>query len=969
MKIGFFSKLRIRLLLLVLLAVVPALGMILYTTSKQRELAAQNTLRDSLRLIRTLSTEQERVIDSGHQLLIALAQLPHVRQHDSQACSHLFSVLLKNFKTFVNLLAAKPDGDVFCNSVPGVQLVNLSDRPYFQQVLKTRTFAVSGFVIGRFTGKPIITLSYPSVDEAGNLRAIVILGVDLSWLNQIIAEARLPPGSNVTVTDRKGVILARNPDPEKLTGKSAPEASIVRTVLVGGEGTAEAPGLDGVVRLYAFTSLRGVPEDGRVYVWAGVPKNVAFAQVNRILALNLAGLGVVVLLMFALAWTGSDILVLRRINTLVNATKRLAAGELGARAGVAHDEGEIGQLARSFDDMAEALQARQVQAERAERQIQRQLEELAALREIELAITSNLDLRAVLNVLMEKIDVLLPYTAVLVWLLDRETGMADRAACWNLDEKDWKARPLTGTPPLVKEAIEGQAPVVAWNIQTDPRTLDRAFYQRHGLISYLGVPLIVKGEVLGDLVFLTREEHQFKKYEVDFLTTLAGQTAIAIHNSQLYEQTKKQAVELEKANKGLRKREEIQKLLKELSQDITTLDLDSLLGKLTKEVRRFLSVDISDVRVLVKENWQVMGISGIAPELVQSDSTGTSRGRSQWVIENRRSLMIPDISEPSGFSGGVSIRKAGIRGYLAAPLVSRGGEVVGLLRALNYQPKNFSQEEVDLLEQLANGAAIAIHNIQLYEKAKQQAVELEKANKAKDEFLSIMSHELRTPINVILGYSGLLKEEVLGNLTEDQKGALEKVFRQAQYQLEMVNGMLQTAQIEAGATRVANEEVSLSDFFEELRLTYDISTPGNKLTLRWDLPPELPVIKTDSEKLKHIFQNLINNAVKFTENGTVNISARYIPAPGIVEFKVADTGVGIPKESLPGIFEMFRQMDSSETRPYGGVGLGLYIVKSFTELLGGKIEVESEPGQGSTFTVTLPLISHKDTVKDNVSSA
>ncbi|HEV8342361.1 MAG TPA: ATP-binding protein [Candidatus Binatia bacterium] len=114
---------------------------------------------------------------------------------------------------------------------------------------------------------------------------------------------------------------------------------------------------------------------------------------------------------------------------------------------------------------------------------------------------------------------------------------------------------------------------------------------------------------------------------------------------------------------------------------------------------------------------------------------------------------------------------------------------------------------------------------------------------------------------------------------------------------------------------------------------------------------------TDYAKLKHILQNIINNALKFTEKGHVTVSARYLPEANALEFKVADTGVGIPKEMLPVIFEMFRQVDGSETRSYGGVGMGLYIAKKFTELLGGRIDVETEPGRGSTFTVTIPSVN------------
>ena len=147
--------------------------------------------------------------------------------------------------------------------------------------------------------------------------------------------------------------------------------------------------------------------------------------------------------------------------------------------------------------------------------------------------------------------------------------------------------------------------------------------------------------------------------------------------------------------------------------------------------------------------------------------------------------------------------------------------------------------------------------------------------------------------------------------------------------------------------------MSLRDFVGDLRSFY--SVPLDKdLTLTWDCPSELPAIKTDSRRLRHILESLISNAIKFTNSGDVTISTRYFPEANSVEFKVADTGIGIPKEALPHIFEIFCQADSSDARSYGGVGMGLYIVRKFTEILGGTVEVESVPGRGSTFTVRLP---------------
>ncbi len=182
-------------------------------------------------------------------------------------------------------------------------------------------------------------------------------------------------------------------------------------------------------------------------------------------------------------------------------------------------------------------------------QIQKQLERISILREINLAATSTLSLRPMLNVLMETIQRLLPYSALLVWLKDPGTGELKRAACWNLDENDWMGRALPGVPKLVLAAMESNCPVIVRDIQSDPRTLDRDFYQRNGLISYLGVPLVTQGEALGLLVFLTRVAHEFTDDEVQFLASVASQASVAIHNSRLYEQVQKQARELEEANK------------------------------------------------------------------------------------------------------------------------------------------------------------------------------------------------------------------------------------------------------------------------------------------------------------------------------------------------------------------------------------------------------------------------------------
>jgi len=438
---------------------------------------------------------------------------------------------------------------------------------------------------------------------------------------------------------------------------------------------------------------------------------------------------------------------------------------------------------------------------RSEEQIQRGLQRLLALHEVDLAITSTLELRVILELLLEKIDLFLPSAAATtVCLFDRKSSVLEPIVCRNLDEGEWQSEEWRTGHGLAQAVVETKASLQVADVQTDPRTKDYGFFRRHGLVSYLGVPLIAKGEVLGVLGFYTKEARQFTEEEVEFLKALGGQAAIAIHNAQLYE-----------------------------------------------EITR-------------------------------------------------------------------------------------------------------------------------------------QAAELEKASKVKSEFLGFISHELKTPLNVVMGYTGMIKDKIL----VDQGRALGRIAKSSNELLTMIDSILDATRIESGTTSVQSEGFHLGNFLIELKSFYDFSS-DKEVRLVWDYPSGLPTIRTDSVKLKHVLQNLINNALKFTDKGHVTISVRMkqatgerqqaeealIPASSLAprsteahdrsraffEFKVADTGIGIPKDALPYVFEKFHQADISAQRSQGGVGLGLHIVKTFVRMLGGEVEVESELGKGSTFIVTIPYCS------------
>jgi signal transduction histidine kinase len=322
------------------------------------------------------------------------------------------------------------------------------------------------------------------------------------------------------------------------------------------------------------------------------------------------------------------------------------------------------------------------------------------------------------------------------------------------------------------------------------------------------------------------------------------------------------------------------------------------------------------------------------------------------VCETQAFLVIPNLQADPRVREPGFYEKQGLFSYLGIPLIAKG-DVLGALGFYTRAVHNFTEQEVQFLRTLGGQAAIAIQNSQLYEKTKSQAAELEKANEVKSEFLSVMSHELRTPINVMMGYVELVQQGLLGEIKPQQNEALKKSLDHSRNLLGLVSDILQATKIQAQDVELNPSTVNVKRVLEELRMSYELSLKKD-LALHWDVPADFPEVETDGNKVKHILQSLIDNAIKFTVEGTVRISARNFPANHKWELQVADTGRGIAADKIPLIFDLFRQLDSSAKRSHEGIGLGLFLAKKHTELLGGELKVHSELGKGSTFTLTLP---------------
>ena len=357
---AFVSSLQARLLLLVLLAVIPALGLTLYTNLEERKLRKAQVQEHALRLARIASADHEQLIEGARKLLASLARLSPVSDRNRAAgCNELFADLLTRHSSYANLGVIGADGNVFCSGVPMTGQVYAGDRAYFRRARETREFAIGDYQIGRITGKATLNFGHP-VFVNGHLRVVLFAALDLTWLNEFAGRVGLPAGSMLTVIDRHGTVLARYPDHAKWVGKSMPESVVLKeTTAQQGNGTTEARSEDGIPRLFSFAPFGGTASSANAYVSIGIPTTVAFADANWILLRNLLALGLVAGLALGAAWVGGNLFIVRQIQVLVGATKRVAAGEVSVRTGLPQGQGELSQLASAFDQMAESLERAQ----------------------------------------------------------------------------------------------------------------------------------------------------------------------------------------------------------------------------------------------------------------------------------------------------------------------------------------------------------------------------------------------------------------------------------------------------------------------------------------------------------------------------------------------------------------------------------------------------------------------------------
>ena len=352
---------------------------------------------------------------------------------------------------------------------------------------------------------------------------------------------------------------------------------------------------------------------------------------------------------------------------------------------------------------------------------------------------------------------------------------------------------------------------------------------------------------------------------------------------------------------------------------------------------------------------------GLPPDVAEQQTALAHEGCLCWeVIRSKQ----PRLIRMEGCPGLGKCPAAGLTlpSHMSIPLGSKD-QALGVMN-LSWQPdRQFSEREVEFFSSVGNEIGIAVDNALLFEdvqktKDKLQKLnrKLEEASQIKSEFLANTSHELRTPLNSIIGFLGLALDGYCAN-REEEKEFLRNAQQSAKHLLAIINDVLDLAKIEAGRMELELGDVDLKLLFDEVRSLAEVQSQQKKLKLEFHCPDDpSPKVYADPGKLRQVLVNLVGNAIKFTDRGSVTVRSTVREEKGNVLIEVQDTGVGVPPEMKDRLFEKFRQVDGSSTRRHGGTGLGLTITKNLVEMMGGVITLESEgEGKGAVVFFTVPL--------------
>jgi signal transduction histidine kinase len=919
-------------------------------------------------------------IDERISDLRAAAQIGHLWQTGHDHRKESVYQLMKVVPAIRELAIVGPGGDEAIRvsrtrTFADTDLRSLSTADKFRQPMRGETYI--GPVYHEQTAEPFITLAVPIGSSAAEIQGVLVAEINLKTLWNVVSHIKVGRSGYLYVVSGTGQLIAHHDYSKVVLGTNLGHVPEVQEFLREPDSD---PGFGDVEAGYGgprvMTTYALVPKPH----WGVIVEesiDTAFADAYQLKLLAEIILGLAVLAVFAVSYRFSRRLT-EPIRQLEKGAERIAQGELDYRLDIRTGD-EIEQLADKFNRMAAALKESHsgLEAKIADR-----TKDISALYAAIAPLKPADSLAQTLDHILVRLREATGADAARVRLWNERQEVFFTPAANGFDTGATGASETPGQLPAQDEVFRQNRAMVIPELAKDPR-IKRKKLISGGFHSAAFLPLTVGGKTIGVVQLVSRTEGYFKPEKENHLIAIARQMGIAMENRELFDQTQRHLDRIH--------------ALHDIDVAIAqSLDLKKILDVLLEKIEVFLPIPaVYSVKLFNSENGRMEPAA--CRNLDEAEWKALVQRRSQHdsepAFDGTAPRIIRNVQADRGNPRQPFFIEHSLVSYLGVPLTVKD-ELLGVLGLYTREEHDFTAEEIDFFMTLAGQAAIAINNSQLYEQIRKQTTELISSNRIKDEFLGVMSHELRTPLSVIAGYANLLADETFGKISPEQMKATRVIKDRSDALGEMVTNILEAAKLASGAIAATVKEVNVASLLAALKDQY-AHRKKDSVALNWEMSPDLPEIVTDGGKLQQILKKLLDNALKFTEAGTVTISANLAerkeqsakraefraalrdtsnqsairnPQSEIrnrdtsneiraMEFTVRDTGIGITSEAIQSIFEKFRQGDSSETRSYEGAGLGLFIVKKFTELLGGEVHVESEPGRGSTFTVTLPCVA------------
>ncbi len=874
--------------------------------------------------------------------------------------------------------AAAIDGD----GVPRLQLsrfrtilpehaTDYAKSPAFLQASQGATFfGPVYFVRG---SEPYLTMAVPIEEYPGSVIGVLQAEVNLSYIWDIVRDIEVGKAGYAYIVARSGDVIAHPNISMVLQRHKAAHLEQVKSALRPAPNLQKPEsivtrGLNGDEVLSSYAYLPNL--DWAVIVERPLAEayEPLYASLLRTYLLVTIGLGIALLASVYVARR-----VVRPLEALRWGVEKIGKGDLDHRLEIKTGD-EIEILAEQFNKMVGEIKN---SYQSLEDKVQQRTKELAALFDVTATATHSFDLNPILQEVAEKIMDIFGLDSTRIYLLDAVQEELRVRAASGYNPAGFIQEVFALGQGIVGKAVEAAEPIIFEDVQKDPRYAELSHSKGSKGIGYrffATVPIKAKGRCLGAIACNGRLARRLTEQELRLMSSMADQIGPAIDNINLFEELKEKTAALETTNhelmEALEQQTEIAKVLQVMASSPTKLE--TVLATIHKNALRLCEGDSGATFVFDGAQFRLsVPTDNISPEALSYLRDLPIRPGPETPLRRAglelRTVHTADIFADPRFSPPEIYRREGLSAVVAAPMLKEN-RLVGAIVLTRREPRPFTEGQISLLTTFANQAAIAVDNVHLFQELEDRTQELARYNREiqlaneklteldrlKSSFVSNVSHELKTPLTAIESLAENILDGVTGPLTRKQASYMTGIKESAERLARLINDLLDLSVIEAGRTGLKPTSFSMASLLHEVTDTLKPVAEAKLIDLEIASTNGNSIAWADRDKITQVLTNLVGNAVKFTPNRG-KVTMKVSPTSGEwLEVSITDTGPGIPPEEASKIFDEFYQMSQPGREKSKGVGLGLAISKKLVEMHGGKIQVKSIFGSGSSFSFTVP---------------